>query len=530
MSQLPDTASDDDIEVLSIEDDFEDDNYDFDDDADIDLDSQSDEDGTDIYGPGYTDELMDIGSEPKKAYMVRYGVLSASDVNERQAKTIGKVASILQVEPSQAASLLHVFRWHPDSLVERYMEDSDKVLGLAGLSTTLEPSIMASAEPSWTCSICCEESTNDSPLQVFALPCRHFACTNCYEYYLRQKISEEGQSRDIPCILGGKQCNLKFDQDSIHKIVSPGIFAKFWKNQIEAFVQENEQLKWCSAPECEYAIECSVRKDELNQVVPSVTCYNKHSFCFGCGEEEHQPTLCVLASKWRKKCADDSETANWISAHTKDCPKCKAIIEKNGGCNHMTCKKCKFEFCWVCLGDWVKHGQSFYHCGRFEQDEDVSTQRQKSRQELERYLHYYQRYANHQQSLKLDEETYIQLDAKMKAMQEIKGLTWIEAQYLKESFETLRECRHTLTWSYAFAFYLKPSNQTTIFEDNQRDLELATENLSELFEKPVEDVADKNIRMEMINKRAYVASRREVILEFAAKELSEKAWDFVIPI
>lgn len=29
-----------------------------------------------------------------------------------------------------------------------------------------------------------------------------------------------------------------------------------------------------------------------------------------------------------------------------------AAIEKNGGCNHMSCKSCTWEFCWVCLGSW----------------------------------------------------------------------------------------------------------------------------------------------------------------------------------
>lgn len=479
---------------------------------------------------GYNDEFGDTGFGSKKPWTVPYTVLSEEDLKGRQAQMIEKVASILQIPSSHAAALLHLFRWHVDSLVERYMEDSEKVLISAGLSPSLDTAHVSNAESGWMCTICCNESSDEEPLKIFDLACGHLACTDCYDYYLRVKISEEGQSREIPCIAGAKACHFKVDQQSIKELVCPMTWAKFLKNQIEAYVQECDHLKWCVAPECEYALECSVRKDELTHVVPSVACHSKHMFCFGCNDEEHQPTLCILAAKWRKKCADDSETANWISANTKDCPKCKAMIEKNGGCNHMTCRKCRYEFCWLCLGDWDMHGQSYYNCSRFDKGEVDDTERHKSRKELERYLHYYQRYATHQQSLKLDSETYAQLDAKMKAMQEEKGLTWIEAQYLKDAYETLRQCRHTLTWTYAFAFYLKPCNQTTIFEDNQRDLELATENLSELFEKPAREVAEKQTRMDVINKRAYVASRREVILEFAAKELNENAWDFTVSI
>lgn len=39
---------------------------------------------------------------------------------------------------------------------------------------------------------------------------------------------------------------------------------------------------------------------------------------FRCGMDYHAPTDCNTIKKWLTKCADDSETANYISAHTKD--------------------------------------------------------------------------------------------------------------------------------------------------------------------------------------------------------------------
>lgn len=66
-----------------------------------------------------------------------------------------------------------------------------------------------------------------------------------------------------------------------------------------------------------------------------VHCRCNHVFCFACGENWHDPVKCSLLRRWIKKCDDDSETSNWIAANTKECPKCNATIEKDGGCNHM---------------------------------------------------------------------------------------------------------------------------------------------------------------------------------------------------
>jgi ariadne-1 len=127
------------------------------------------------------------------------------------------------------------------------------------------------------------------------------------------------------------------------------------------------------------------------------------------------------------------------------------------------------------LGPWSEHGSQFYSCNRYEEKTsiDARDQQSKSRAALERYLHFYNRYANHQQSAKLDKELYEKTEKKMEEMQRSSDLSWIEVQYLRKAVEVLLKSRSTLMWTYAFAYYLAKNNATVLFEDNQRDLEMA---------------------------------------------------------
>jgi E3 ubiquitin-protein ligase RNF14 len=57
------------------------------------------------------------------------------------------------------------------------------------------------------------------------------------------------------------------------------------------------------------------------------------------------------------------KSEHWKKCNTKSCPKCNIPIEKNDGCDHMTCGKCKHEFCWLCLEDYkmIKRGDNSLH-------------------------------------------------------------------------------------------------------------------------------------------------------------------------
>lgn len=67
------------------------------------------------------------------------------------------------------------------------------------------------------------------------------------------------------------------------------------------------------------------------------------------------------------------------------------------------------------------------------------------------------------------------------------GFSWVETQFLRKAVDVLSECRRTLMYTYAFAFYLVRNNIAHIFEDNQQDLEHATEELSGFLERDLEN-------------------------------------------
>ncbi|KAJ5363170.1 hypothetical protein N7541_004014 [Penicillium brevicompactum] len=469
---------------------------------------------------GFSDD-KDLIRNNRKPYEVEYKVLDPPDIDHEQNVQVDEVCAVLGLPPESAAILLRFGRWNKEKLIESYMEHPEETLEDAGLGTSFEGSAKTELVPGFMCDICCEEGDD---LETYAMRCGHRFCVDCYRQYLAQKIKEEGEAARIQC--PGNKCSRIVDSKSMDLLVTHGLNERYRELLTRTYVDDKENLKWCPAPNCQYAIDCGVRARDLRRIVPTVRCFCKHEFCFGCTLADHQPTPCTLVKMWLQKCEDDSETANWISANTKECPRCNSTIEKNGGCNHMTCRKCKHEFCWMCMGLWSEHGTSWYNCNRYEEKSgsDARSAQAKSRSFLERYLHYYNRYANHEQSAKLDKDLYLKTEKKMTSLQSQSGLSWIEVQFLDTASQALQQCRQTLKWTYAFAFYLARNNLTEIFEDNQKDLEMAVESLSEMFEKPVPELAE--LKVDILDKTAYCTKRRVILLSDTAENLKNGEWSF----
>lgn len=93
------------------------------------------------------------------------------------------------------------------------------------------------------------------------------------------------------------------------------------------YLQFEKSLRWCPSPGCSYA----AKKYSLT-LLYSCKCNCGEDFCFECGDLCHELITCMQLEKFK---VHDDATYKWIVEHAKQCPKCRTVIEKNGGCNHM---------------------------------------------------------------------------------------------------------------------------------------------------------------------------------------------------
>ena len=380
-----------------------------------------------------------------------YQVLTQTDLQREVDDLAGECSSMLALTCPQCKLLLSRYNWDKQVLFERYFEaeDNERFLRQAGICLDGE-----AGQKKGTCQICFERG------MLLGLTCAHLFCADCWNQYLGQAVIAEGR---VHVLCPAERCTVAVDEDFARARLTLGgskTLEQFAHIQLNSFVEGHRLIKWCPAPHCELASKAQMNESQR------IRCTCGHNYCFKCSETWHAPIGCALLKVWLKQCNDDSETFNWISAYTKDCPKCKTAIEKNGGCNHMSCRttSCKHEFCWVCMGDWKSHNGN-YSCNRFtEEAKSKEQQAESSRAALKRYLHYYDRFRNHDNSLKLEHKLYQQVGTKVSQFQAA-NFCYADTMFLRRAVDTLCECRRTLSYTYAFAFYLKQDNmQTRIFE------------------------------------------------------------------
>uniref|UniRef100_A0A8C6UT35 Ankyrin repeat and IBR domain-containing protein 1 n=1 Tax=Neogobius melanostomus TaxID=47308 RepID=A0A8C6UT35_9GOBI len=468
-----------------------------------------------------------------------YEGLRPQDLRRLKDMLIVETADMLQAPLFTAEALLRAHDWDREKLLEAWMKDAEECCqrsrvqmpnpppsGYNAWDTLPSPrtprtarssitspdqiGLLPAEEESALCGICM------SSISIFEDPvdmtCGHEFCRACWEGFLNIKI-QEGEAHNIFC--PAFDCYQLVPVEVIESVVSREMDRRYLQFDIKAFVENNPAIRWCPVAGCERAVRLNTRgpgsstSDFLSFPLlraPAVDCGKGHLFCWACQGEAHEPCDCETWKAWLQKVSEmkpeelagvtvayeDAANCLWLLTNSKPCANCKSPIQKNEGCNHMQCAKCKYDFCWICLEEWKKHSSStggYYRCTRYEVIQQVEEQEETQEfQELDRFMHYYTRFKNHEHSYQLEQR--LLKTAKEKMEQLSRALSGREGgppdtTFIEDAVLELLKTRRILKCSYPYGFFLEPkSTKKEIYELMQTDLEMVTEDLAQKVNRP----------------------------------------------
>ena len=164
--------------------------------------------------------------------------------------------------------------------------------------------------------------------------CGHAFCSNCWYDFLSIKI-KENKLPSIKCL--NYNCKEKLNDNFIINLLKSDIdlIKKYKRYKLELKIINDPNKKLCPYPNCDSYLELKQIRNK------DVTCKNNHTFCFECLKKPHGKLSC---NENLDKSMEEYAKNNFV----KKCPKCSIITEKNNGCNHITCTKCGYQWCWLC--------------------------------------------------------------------------------------------------------------------------------------------------------------------------------------
>lgn len=209
-----------------------------------------------------------------------------------------------------------------------------------------------------TCKCCHTTHWGDSFIELHAnQDSTHKTCRRCAKAWVSKLVKYGANDRccvQHSCMLPPSNECVEFALESKEEA------GKYWCRMIQHKLGQIPDIRFCPGPRCGQAIVVNLDDNCLNVSCP--LCELK--FCRDCQNEWHSEIgdgSCIDFVKYQLRTVHGEEEVakemqHWkYSQRTgrKRCPCCRVMIEKNQGCQHMTCKKCTHQFYWCCGGDYT---------------------------------------------------------------------------------------------------------------------------------------------------------------------------------
>lgn len=214
------------------------------------------------------------------------------------------------------------------------------------------PQVIVEQAQQRECDLCAEERNVN---EYTEMPCCQYnsLCTTCLGDHLAARL-EYNSLAEVTC--PNRDCrNEHGDAKKIeHHVMraltvnNRALFDRYLNIEMNEGLREIPGVRQCRTPNCNFMY---FPYDENRP--GSIVCGRcNERYCSHCGFNHAENMTCAQAERERDPDLAEQANQEWIRENTKPCPNCNDPIEKNGGCNHMTCQKCRHEFCWTCLATY----------------------------------------------------------------------------------------------------------------------------------------------------------------------------------
>ncbi|CAF1100771.1 unnamed protein product [Adineta steineri] len=237
----------------------------------------------------------------------------------------------------------------------------------ARLSTLKLSPALTLTPPIRECVVCFSEKPVSDFAELVSSACQHTQrqiCNECMRQNTRNAINNSSTT-DIRC--PEQDCGASLDFHTVRKLVlnlntvlgrSKAAVDQYENKLSMKYVETMENFLWC-AHGCGHGVQLVD-----NQMVCYRCTHCKEKTCVQHRVRWHTNMTCLEYDEKLKSDQEEQDNQTWLHSHTKTCPGCKVSIEKNEGCDHMTCRHCKHEFCWICLVDYKlirRHGRHYHN-------------------------------------------------------------------------------------------------------------------------------------------------------------------------
>ncbi|KAF8603502.1 hypothetical protein BDV93DRAFT_556522 [Ceratobasidium sp. AG-I] len=250
--------------------------------------------------------------------------------------------------------------------------ESEEPLSPSSDTQTTPPASRPSS-PHLACTVCIghpDVHTSQPP----TAQCTHTStiCPLCLEKHISLAVLTNG-STAVPCPEVGCKEILEYSDVIKGAKNDKACLDRYEELLLRRMLQTDPNFVWCKNAACQQG-----QLHESGDDAPIVICQACQArSCFTHDVPWHTDQTCdeydaeqaghtqeaqdKLAKEEQEKLAraalDNLATNDYIREHTKACPSptCGRNIEKNEGCDHMTCQPpggCGHEFCWICLADY----------------------------------------------------------------------------------------------------------------------------------------------------------------------------------